>query len=481
MTEQNPTPEADRVPTKQKIAWSFGTFSDTFMTNAFGYLATPIYIIALGVDPRLIGWAQALPRVWDAISDPLMGNISDNTRSGFGRRKPYIFLGAILSGLFFALIWMPPQSLSKTGMGIFFMAMAFLYYTGYTIFAVPWGAMGLGLTSDYNERTRVMAYRTFFAALFGTLLGTMWWLSFKIGNYLEADEVVGVRYVGLLFGVLIAGFGIIPALFAREKIFVKNQKKISLLKAFAETLRNKTFLLLGIITFCLMLGLFLANPLAYFINIHYVFGGDEEGVSMLSMWANVVFQITGLLLTPVAAWYGIKVGKKKALLTGLSLVVVGYCTSWFFYTPKYPYLQFLTLAICAPGLSCIWVFTASMLADICDVDELHTGLRREGMYGAVYTWFCKAGVTATLVLSGYIITWSGYIADLELQTDATVLKMRVLYAIVPIFFISLAFILTLFYSLTEEKTHEIRQMIKQRKIQNTSDIPNDNSDHNTYE
>ncbi len=470
MANQNPTPPADRVPASRKIAWSCGTFTDTFMANGLGYLTMNIYNVALGVDPRFLGWAMALPRMWDAVSDSLIGNISDNTRSRFGRRKPFIFLGAILCGLFFALIWMPPLGLSKTGIGIYFMILAFLYYTAYAIFSVPWGAMGLELTLDYHERTRVMAYRIFIAALFGTLLGALWWLAFQLGG---GDDVKGIRYVGIIFGFLIAGFGIIPTLFVQEKTAVQSQQKISFVKAFSVTFSNKTFLLLGIITFSLMLGLFLANPLALYINISYVYSGDKEAVSLLNMVAGGVFQITGLLLTPAAAWFGIKVGKKKALLAGLALVVIGYCTSWFFYTPRFPYLQLLTLAICAPGLSCIWVFTNSMLADICDMDELKTGLRREGMYSAMYAWFCKAGVAATLVCSGYIITWSGYNADLAKQNAATILNMRILYAAVPIFFISLAFILTLFYSLTEEKTSEIRQQINQRKIQGGSENPGD--------
>jgi len=463
MTEQHSTPETDRVPAGRKIAWSCGTFTDTFMANSLNYLTMNIYNVGLGVDPRFLGWAMGVPRIWDAITDPFMGNITDNTRSRFGRRKPYVFLGAILCGLIFALIWMPPLSLSTRGIGIYFLIMAFIYYTVYTIFVVPWGAMGLEMSLDYHERTRIMAYRTFIAAVFGTLLGTLWWLAFKLG---DGDDIRGIRYVGMIFGFLMAGFGIIPTLFVREKPSVQSQQKISFLKAFSATFSNKIFLLLGIITFSLMLGLFLANPLALYINIYHVYGGDKEAVSLLNMIAGIVFQITGLLLTPAAAWYGIKVGKKKALLSGLALVVIGYCTSWFFFTPKYPYLQLATFAICAPGLSCIWVFTNSMLADICDLDELKTGLRREGMYGAAYAWFCKASTAATMIVSGYIIKWSGYMENLDMQADATILKMRILYAAVPIFFISLAFVLTLFYSLTEEKTHEIRQIINQRKNQN---------------
>ena len=153
--------DTQKLTRSKKSAWSIGSITDVYMTNALNYLAFPIFNMGLGVDPRMLGWALGLPRIWDAISDPLMGNISDNIRTRFGRRRPFILIGAILCAVMFALLWTSAASgWSPTAIGWWFMAMVFLYYTAYTIFAVPWGALGLELTSDYNERTRVQAYRT---------------------------------------------------------------------------------------------------------------------------------------------------------------------------------------------------------------------------------------------------------------------------------------------------------------------------------
>lgn len=151
-----------KVPTRRKIAWGTGTIADTLMANGINGLALPIYSIALGVSPGLTGLAVGIPRAWDATTDPLMGNISDNTCCKFGRRRPYIALGAILGEILFAILWMPPAMLGKTGLFIYFLLVAIHFFAAYTIYVVPQSALGFELSIDYNERTRVMAYRAFF-------------------------------------------------------------------------------------------------------------------------------------------------------------------------------------------------------------------------------------------------------------------------------------------------------------------------------
>jgi len=444
-----------------KLAWSSGALADVMMANVMNYLALPIYNIALGVDPRFIGWAMGLPRVWDAISDPVLGHISDNTRSRWGRRRPFIFIGAILSGIFFAILWMPPARFNATAMGYYFLVTSFFFYTGYTIFVVPWSAMGIELTTDYNERTRVQSYRTFFQGIGGLLLGTLWWLAIQFGGG-EGNEVKGVRIVGMIFGAYIILVGIIPAIFCRTQTTVK-QKKISFLEAVATTAKNKTFLLLGAIMFFLLVGLFLVNSFGNYITIYYVFGGSTEEASKIAMVANTVFQSTGIGLVPLVAFLSVRFGKKKILLAGLTSVLLAYLTTWYLYTPKAPYLQLISLAMMAPGLSCVWVLTASMLADICDIEEYNTGLKREGMYGAMFSWIIKAGVACTMIGSGYMIDISGYDSTLESQTEQTIFVMRLLYMLVPVTFIGISAVLVAFYPLTKEKVEQIRQELDARK------------------
>jgi len=349
--------EAKLSPGK-KSAWALGSIADVYMSNALNYLAFPIYNLGLGVDPRFLGWALGLPRIWEALTDPLMGNISDNTHTRWGRRRPYIFIGAILCMVTFGLIWSPPTGWSPKAIGWYFMGMTFLFYTVYTVFTIPWGALGLELTSDYNERTRVQAYRTVFQAVGGLGLGTMWVLAQKWGG---GNDVAGVRIVGWVFGALILVCGILPALCCREKLHVQSQEKLPFWASVRTTFSNRVFLLL------------------------------------------------------IAA-----------------------------------------LALAAPGLSCMWTISSSMLADICDLDEKKTGRRREGMFGASYAWACKVGISLTMILSGYMLTWSGFDAKVTVQPAQVITNMRLLYMLVPMGFVGLAALLLAFYPLSEKKIRELQ-------------------------
>lgn len=431
------------------------------MTNALNYLAFPIYNMGLGVDPRFLGWALGLPRIWDALSDPLMGNISDNTHSRWGRRRPYILIGAILCALIFGLIWSPPTGLSPMAIGWYFMGMTFLYYTAYTIFAVPWGALGLEMTPDYNERTRVQAYRTVFQAVGGLGLGAMWFLSQKWGH---GNDIVGVRMVGWVFGALILLCGVLPAFFCRERLHRK-QERIAFWTAIRATFSNRVFLLLIAVTICVMLGIFMVNSFSLYINTYYVFDGNKESVAKLNMYANFAFQGAGIALVPLIAFIATRAGKKATLIGGLLMVVVAYGTSWWFYTPKHPYLQLITLALAAPGLSCMWTLASSMLADICDLDERKTGRRREGMFGASYSWACKAGISLTMIMSGYMLKWSGFDVAVEVQPESVIRNMRLLYMLVPMVFVGLAALLVAFYPLSEKRINELQAELQGKEVQ----------------
>ncbi|RKX40275.1 MAG: hypothetical protein DRP64_12870, partial [Verrucomicrobia bacterium] len=141
MLKESPSGKTDVPKGKltfwQKGFWSAGAMGDNVMANSHGYLAMQIYNVALGVNPVFLGLAMGIPRLIDAFTDPIMGNISDNMHSRFGRRRPFIFIGAILSALMFYFMWAPPKFLSSVGLGWYFLGVAILYYLAYTIFTVP--------------------------------------------------------------------------------------------------------------------------------------------------------------------------------------------------------------------------------------------------------------------------------------------------------------------------------------------------------
>ena len=453
--------ESAKLPVFKKFAWGMGAFSNTLMVNTILVMAFPIYNLALGVDPKYLGWALSIPRFWDAISDPVMGNISDNTRSRFGRRRPYIIIGAILVGVLFGLMWSPPTGLGELGLFIYFLVISILFFTSYTVFAVPWNAMGFELTLDYNERTNVMAYRTFLEALGGTLL-VPWIYKLCFLDIFGGDEVLGARWVGGAYGLIIILTGVIPGLFCQERLQVQSQERINIIQAFKYTLKNKVFLLLCLAVFLVLASIFLVMPFGGYVNIYYVYGGNKEAGATISAIGGTFYGIAGMLWTPFIVWLSNRFDKKKVLIAGQSVFALFSLLTWVLYNPSLPYLQLVYALFACQGLTCVWILTSSMVADICDLDELNSGLRREGMYGAVYSWVFKLGISGVMVLSGYMINWSGFDESLAAQTPDTILKLRLLYAFVPATGMFLAILTILLYPINKKKALEIRAQINRR-------------------
>ena len=144
----------DRVPLKQKISYSMGVVSDHYANVCLTYIfITPFFVDFLGLGAMVVGAALAAARFWDAFTDPMVGRLSDACKSRYGRRKPFIFVGAILTGLLFPVIWMVPETWSTTGTTIYLFVALMLFYSVYSIFSVPYEALGSELTPDYDERS----------------------------------------------------------------------------------------------------------------------------------------------------------------------------------------------------------------------------------------------------------------------------------------------------------------------------------------
>ena len=179
-------------PVKRKLAYGFGGLSDFLLPNTVNALAIPIYSIALAMDPLLLGIAMAGPRVVGAISDPLAGTISDNMRTRWGRRRPFILGGAVVGALLLPLIWMPPVA-TQMGRFLYLLLILSVYAVAFFGLSVPHGALGSQLTTNYDERTRVMTWRGYVQTA-GTL--TSAWFYWFCLLPVFGNEVVGARWLG---------------------------------------------------------------------------------------------------------------------------------------------------------------------------------------------------------------------------------------------------------------------------------------------
>jgi GPH family glycoside/pentoside/hexuronide:cation symporter len=457
------TADEDRISLAHKVIYGLGAFVNNLLAAAIGGMAI-VLNLGLGMNPALVGLLGALPRLTDALTDPLMGYISDNTRSRWGRRRPYIFFGAIAAGIIFALLWQLPVGQSESFYFWYFLIGSIIFYLGYTIFATPWVALGYELTPDYHERTRLMGVQNFMGQL--------------------AYVIDGAAYLAVAVGALAIGVGILPAIFLKERFShpaptaaeiaekqiqkpfmttISNNMK-AFFSAFAMTLKVRPFLLLCAATFLVFNGFMLISSFQFYVIIYYVFGGSTELGAEYAGWSGTVGAVSSFMVIIFITWLSTKVGKRKAFFIAMAVSIVGYALKWFCYDPEYPLLLLLPAPLMAFGLGGLFTLMGSMIADVCDYDELQTNERREGMFGSIYWWVVKLGMALALAAGGFLLNATGF--DVALQGNQTadaIFMMRVFDVFVPILTSALAIWAVYCFPITEKKAHEIRAELEKRR------------------
>ncbi len=437
------------------LGYNSGMVANNTMANLLGMMALPIFTEGYGVSAATIGICLLIPRLWDAVTDPLMGHISDNTRSRWGRRRPWLVVGAILGSGLFALLWNPLPGLNETGLAIHFGIVATLLLTAYTVWSVPYFALGNEMTPIVEERTRLMAFRSFFVGIAGMMLP--WAVKLSFLPQFGENEMEGARKVGLLFALLILLFGILPALIAREPASHRAQERLKIFRSLREALKNGPFLLIAGVYAIGQLGLNLVLPMAYFIGLYHAFEGDKAANATLfsvlgSVWA-LSSVLSSLFIAPLAR----RMNRKPALILGLGLMIVGSASAYFTFNQSMPYLVLISYILMAPGFSIVFALTSAMLADVCDYDEWKTGLRREGVFSSLFTLLYKAAVAIGGGLTGILITAAG-IDTVAVGLDQTeaVYRLRLIFVLVPSACLVVGILLTILYPLTEERMREIK-------------------------
>jgi len=459
------TAPVDKVSLGKKILYGSGSFADmTFQWTLIAF-ALPIFNQELGFSPIIIGLVLGITRIWDGVTDPIMGSISDNARTRWGRRRPFIGAGAILSSIFFIIIWMVPTGISDWQFFAYFLVTSLLFYTSFTIFSVPLYALGYEMSSDYHERTKMMGVRIFANSFNGVILFP-WFLWFMKRPIWGGDTTLGIRMVGLGIGLLMLVFALIPALTLREKKrkYVEKQEHVSILKSLKFTFSSKPYLYL-IIAFFAILFSYNTIATAYSYPLRYfVCGGNED---LFSLWFG---RIEGFhhVATLLALWpinvLSKKFGKRNIALMGPIFMILGALSNLVCYVPNMPWLIFIPRGLSAIGLSCIFVLIPSMIADVVDHDELKTGTRREGMFGAVHFWVIKIALALGLVATGILVEATGFKVELGInQPVGTIKNIILLLAILPAIGAAFALYLIPRYSLTEKKMYEIREVLEKRR------------------
>ena len=456
----------------QKTAYGFGMLANQLFTAALGVFMV-VLVYGLGMDPLLAGILGAAPRIFDALTDPIMGYISDHTRSKWGRRRPYIFIGAIITGLSFIIMWQLDTSKSEMYNFTYFLIWSLIFYLGYTIFATPYVALGYEMSDDYNERTRLMAFSQFIGQFAWILAPWSWIIIYNQSLFKNAPE--GARFLAVFVGIGCMLLGLIPALFCKQKVIPEEEQKTinfknlmgetkSFFLCIFETLKCIPFLKLCGATFLVFNAFQTIAAFAFYIIVFYIFNGNQGAAGTWPAWFGTLSALgTITIVLPVVIFMSEKIGKKGAFVISTIISMIGYSLKWWCFDPSNPFLMFLPLPLISFGIGGLFTLMMSMTADVCDLDELNNGERREGVFAAVYWWMVKLGNGLAIFFSGAVLKFVGFDQNQAKQSVETLTGLRVADIIIPIIGAAIAIFVIWSYNLSEKEAKSIRQELEQRR------------------
>ncbi|HPP55501.1 MAG TPA: MFS transporter [Anaerohalosphaeraceae bacterium] len=466
------TAPEDRIGLLQKSAYAVGMFVNNLQAAALPAMAV-ILNLGLKVDPVLVGLLAAIPRAFDALTDPVMGYISDNTRSRWGRRRPYIFWGAIASGVIFALMWQLPAGHSQAFYFWVFLTASLAFFGAYTVYATPFVAFGYEMTPDYHERTRLHTFANTVGQ--AAWLIAPWFYALMADEKLFTDKVQGARVLAVFIGAAVAVLGVVPAIFCRERFAQMPtaaqtsggvwKNLLDFFKTFGQTFRCRPFVKLCAATFLVFNGYQLGVSFSLYVMIYYVYrGSDQLGGHLQGLYGTLMSAVTLVIVIPLTGWVATRIGKRPTFFCTIGLSLVGYALKWVGYNPNHPNWLLYAAPLVAFGTGSLFTLMGSMISDVCDYDELQSGQRREGMFGAIYWWMVKVGMSAAGLLAGILLRLSGFDVNLgAAQPEAALFWLRVFDVGIPLATSALAMAVIYTYEIDETRANEIRQILEKRR------------------
>lgn len=407
------------------------------------------------ISPGLAGTIFLVGKVWDAISDPLMGVISDRTKSRFGRRRVYFLAGIVPIFLSFFALWYLPNTTSKTGIFIYYLVAYLIFNTVFTMVMIPYNSILPDMTTDYKERTSFVTVRLIFSAVSALLSGV---LPMVIIKAVGGSVSQGYMAMGAIFGIVYA----IPWIFVfrgtweNEHDFSKDSKDLNLLGEFLQVFKNKSFRAHASFFVTAQTATdFLMTLFIYYLT--YCLGRKKEFSAVLGVL--LVVQLVSMV-------FHMKVSKKYGKIMPLKVGLTVWLFALFlsvFLTKDSPFIFiYIVSGLSGIGTSAATFVPWSILPEISDVDEIITGRRREGIYSGMATFLRKVAQAISVFLIGVILGMIGYKANVT-QTEGVILGIKLMFGIAPVIFISLSLFFASKYKMTEKKYDILMKEIKNRK------------------
>lgn len=451
-------PAVQRLPFRLRVAYGLGELGPAMAGSTLIFFQLVFLTDVAGLSPGWAGAVLLLARVWDAVNDPLIGWLSDQTRSSWGRRLPWMTAAAVPFALFFAAFWWVPGGLIIPGdqwaRFVYYSVVALLYSTAATALGLPHSALTAELSRDYDERSRLTAARMAFS-LGGSVGGLL--LALVVFRLLPAaPPTVQYGVLGLCIAVLalvamaLCLRGIWGAARRSQAAPVEKKKTAGRWQEWLSLTKNRPFLLVCGIYLCSWLAMqFTAAVLPFYTR--NVAGLSTTTFHLLALSV----QVTALLLLPVWEHLSFRLGKKAVYFLGMSFWILAQ-TGLLFLPGGQPAVLFGLGILAGFGISVCYLIPNAMLPDVIEWDELRTGRRREGMYYGVCVFLQKLALALGAFGIGQLLAWNGYLSsapgeEAPIQPESAIQAIRWAIGPLPALALVAGLVLAWFYPITRQR------------------------------
>lgn len=461
----------------RKLLYCIGDVSNAIKTVVFTLFTLYFYTTVMGVSATLVGVVAGIGLVWDGAIDPYIGYWSDRVQTRWGRRHPFMLIGAVTMGASLWLFLAPPLGMSILALFVWMTVTSLLVRTSTSIFLIPYFALGAELSGDYHERTAISGIRAGFAML-GTLLTSS--LSFALffpdqGNGIDPKlNYAGYPAMGMALGSVMTGLALLTTFSTlRFGIHLQNQDRhlqserpATYFATFRQLLKNRSFLTFFLSFSCYFWGIVTALAL----SVHYLTYYAEITSSTALSAFQAAFYISGSL--SILVWLALakRVDKKKLYIFAAGTLILILLGAYFLLGEGRVFgvgnvrAALIGHALAGPFASIVWFLPWSMMADIADEDELQTGMRREGSIIGIFFLGQQLASGLSIIIVGALLEWyAGLVAGQAVQTAETAHRIGVLFGIVPAIFIGLAALIGLRYRLDKTRVAQIQDALQQQR------------------
>jgi GPH family glycoside/pentoside/hexuronide:cation symporter len=452
-------PRSEKLSPLSKLAFGAGDLGPAIVSGINGFFLNAFLLDVAGLRPAVAGTIFLIVKVWDAVNDPLMGTLSDRTRSRWGRRRPWLLFASVPFGILFFLQWLVPP-VSGALKFWYYLIVALLLDTAFTAVNVPYAALTPELSHDYDERTSLSAYRMSFSIL-GSV--TAEFLHTVIVGAFGPEQVyTGHMVSAAVWAVFITAPSIVTFAFTRETHYKEDRPSgPGFVEGLRIAFRNKAFITVTIIYLLSWLSVqFVQNNLIlyvrYWIDAERLFGPLVVAV-----------QVSGFLFIMLWNQVSRRIGKQNTYYVGMGFWIV-VSIVLFFVQPGQVGLLFTLAILAGGGVSISYLIAWSMLPDVIELDELETGQRREGVFYGLFVFLQKLGMSLGMSISNYVLEATGYINQVPgqpppSQPPSALLALRLFVSAVPAAILLSSFFAVRAYPITRERHAEIRAELSQRR------------------